>query len=121
MKYFLLLSLLISGSSMFGQDTSKVEQYCEMVAAGRLLSTKINIDVNYGEARKFFKSYGVKDDNGKLQKFNSVVDALNYLGSQGWRLVNAYPITESSSSGTVLHFYLKKEFLKSDVENAEKD
>src|SRR6476659_3467755 len=109
---FFLLPLLSNAQIT---DTSKVEQYCELVAQAKLLSSKINIDVNYGEERKFFKSYGVKDANGKLKVFNSVVDALNYLGQQGWKLVNAFPVSESNGP-KVYHYVFKKEFLKSEVD-----
>jgi hypothetical protein len=103
-----------------GQDSTRVEQYCELVAQGRLFSAKVNIDVNYGEERKFFKSYALKDENGKLVKFNSVVDALNYLGFTGWKLVNAYPIS-TPNGPQVYHFYFKREFLKADVAKAENE
>jgi hypothetical protein len=98
-------------------DTTHIEQYCELVAGAKAFSTKVNIDINFGEARKFFKSYVLKDSTGKVESFNSVVDALNYLGLKGWILVNAYPITTGSQN--VYHFYFKKSFLKSEVEKAE--
>jgi hypothetical protein len=122
MKKFIFLALLSSPFLAFSQesDSSKVEQYCELVATGRLLSTKVNIDVNYGEERKFFKTYMLKNADGKMIKFNSVVDGINYLGSQGWKLVNAFPISDGSGNGKIYHFYFKKEFLKADVINGEK-
>jgi hypothetical protein len=117
---FLMLFPLVSFCQYATIDTTTVEQYCEMVAQGRLLSSKVDIDVNYGEERKFFKSYAVKDENGKLKKFNSVTDALNYLGQQGWTLLNAFPIS-TASGPMVYHFYFKKRFLKSEVDKAEKE
>jgi purine-cytosine permease-like protein len=41
-----------------------------------------------------------------VEKFNSVVDALNYMSAQGWELVNTI------SSGTVLelHHIMKKRY-----------
>ena len=97
-------------------DTTKVEQYCELVAQGKLFSNKVTIDVNFGEARKFFGGdTRLKDDiTGKVKKFNSVTDALNYLGLQGWTLVNAFPISESSGP-KVYHFYFKKLFDKKEI------
>jgi hypothetical protein len=97
-------------------DTTKVEQYCELVAQGKLFSTKVTIDVNFGEQRKFFGGdTRLKDDmTGKIKKFNSVTDAVNYLGLQGWTLVNAFPISESSGP-KVYHFYFKKLFDKNEI------
>jgi hypothetical protein len=120
MKKIICLLVFIAPLIVVAQssDTTKVEQYCEMVATGRMLSTKVNIDVTYGEERKFFKIYGVRDENGKLKKFNSVVDALNYLGQQGWKMVNAFPVSEANGP-KVFHYIFKKEFLKSEVDKAE--
>jgi hypothetical protein len=110
-KLFLAMLLFISITSA-AQDTTKVEQYCKLLATGRLLSNKVTIDIDFGEERKLFGGdTRLKDEEtGKLKKFNSVTDALNYLGSQGWMLVNAFPITEGSSN--VYHFYFKKLFRK---------
>ena len=36
------------------QDTTLVEQYCKMVVSGRVLSTKVNIDLDFGDERKLF-------------------------------------------------------------------
>lgn len=106
------LSLALTG---YSQDTSKVEQYCEVIATGRLLSNKVTIDIDYGEERSFWKDHRLKDDDGKLKKFNSVIDALNYLGKLGWKLVNAFPISEGSGP-KVYHYVFKKEFSKSEAE-----
>lgn len=114
--FILLTTLLISNFGMAQTDTTKVEQYCELVAQGKLFSTKVTIDVNFGEQRKFFGGdTRLKDDmTGKIKKFNSVTDALNYLGLQGWTLVNAFPISESSGP-KVYHFYFKKLFDKNEI------
>ena len=98
------------------QDTSKVEQYCEVIATGRMLSNRVTVDIDYGEARSIWKDNRLKDENGRLVKFNTLVDALNYLGRNGWKLVNAFPITSSNNSVPVYHYVFKKEFLKKDTE-----
>jgi hypothetical protein len=112
-KIFIAAFILISFTG-FAQDTTMVEQYCRLVAQNRLLSNKVNIDVDFGQERKFFSDNRLRDEEtGKIKKFNTVTDALNYLGSQGWILVNAYPVLEGSSS--FLHFYFKKLFRKDEV------
>lgn len=113
-KSILFFCLLISLGS-FAQDTSKVEQYCEVVATPRLLSTKVTIDIDYGEVRSIWKDNRLKDEGGKLVKFNTVIDAINYLGKNGWKLVNAFPVSTGSSS-MVYHYVFKKEFAKSEAE-----
>jgi hypothetical protein len=95
-------------------DTTKVEQYCEVVATSRMMSNKVTIDINYCEQRSIWRDHRVKDDEGKLVKFNSVVDALNYLGKEGWKMVNAFPI-QVGSGPAVYHYVFKKVFPKSDT------
>ena len=112
MKYLLLIVFSGCFLTCFGQ---KVEQYCEMTAIQKLLSRKVNIDIDNGEERKLFsfKDTRVKDDLGKVKSFNSVVDALNYLGRLGWKLVNAFPISDGSQN--VYHYVFKREFDKSEL------
>lgn len=109
MKKFLTLFFLVCSLNSFSQDTTKVEQYCEVVATGRLFSSKVTIDIDYGEERNFWKDHRLKDEEGKLKKFNSVIDAINYLGKIGWKLVNAFPVS-SGNGPMVYHYVFKKEF-----------
>lgn len=108
----LFTSIALTASA---QDTTMVEQYCKMIVTGRVLSTKVNIDLDFGEERKLFGGdTRLKDDlTGKLKKFNSTVDALNYMGAQGWTLINAFPIKDVDSF--VYHYYFKKLFRKSEI------
>ena len=121
MKTLILFLLLFGSVNAFSQDSTRVEQYCELVAQGRLLSSKVTIDVNFGEERKFFSGdTRVKDEvTGRVKKFNSLVDALNYMGSQGWSMVNAFPISVGSGP-QVYHFYFKKSFSREEVLKGEK-
>jgi hypothetical protein len=106
---------ILSVFAFTGKSEESVEQYCQLVATGKLFSNKVSIDVDQGEGRKFisFKNTSVKDEEGKIKNFTGVVDAINYMGQNGWTLVNAYPITTGSSN--VYHFYFKRSVLKSDL------
>lgn len=115
MKKIVTVFALALSMSCYSQDSTKVEQYCEVVATGRLFSNKVTIDIDYGEERSIWKDNRVREENGKLKKFNSVVDAINYLGKNGWRLVNAFPIS-SGNGPMVYHYVFKKEFPKSETE-----
>ncbi len=112
-KFFLATCLFFSISCYSQEDSSKVDQYCEIMAIGKLFSRKVSITVDYGQFQRVFSDMRLKDEEGKVENFNSVVDALNYMGKQGWKLVNAFPLTEGS--GNVLHFYFKKTIAKSDL------
>lgn len=120
MKKTIFLLMLLVTASAYAQDSTLVEQYCELVSQPRALSNKVTIDVNFGEERKFFSGdKRLRDEvTGKVKKFNSLVDALNYMGAQGWKLVNAFPITVGTTA-QVYHFYFRKLFSKEEVDRAE--
>ena len=112
MKKLILLVLVLASLTVSAQDTTTVEQYCRMIVTNRALSTKVNIDLDFGEERRLFTDNRLRDEiSGKLKKFNSVVDALNYMGSQGWSLVNAF----STNEQYIYHYYFRKRFKISDI------
>ncbi len=106
-----LISTLISNAQ---SDTSKVEQYCQVIATPRLLSNKVTIDIDYGEEKSFWHDTRLKTDAGKLKKFNTVIDAINYMGREGWIFMNAYPVRMGETE--IYHFAFKRQFLKSDLQ-----
>lgn len=113
-KIFIIIIILFTSLVSFSQnDTTKIEQYCEVVATPRLLSNKVTIDVNYGEEKSIWKDTRLKNDEGKLKKFNTVIDALNYMGKEGWIFVNAFPVINGTTQ--IYHYAFKKLFLKSEV------
>ena len=113
-KIFIISIILFTSHVSFSQnDTTKIEQYCEVVATPRLLSNKVTIDVNYGEEKSVWKDTRLKNDEGKLKKFNTVIDALNYMGKEGWIFVNAFPVINGTTQ--IYHYAFKKLFLKSEV------
>lgn len=115
MKRILLLVLVTGSLQAMSQDSTRVEQYCRLIAQNRLLSNRVNIDVDYGDERKLFSDNRMRDEEtGRVKKFNTVVDALNYMGSQGWVLVNAFPVLDGNNV-TTLQYYFKKSFRKEDI------
>jgi hypothetical protein len=81
--------------------------YCEMIGTQKLLSTKVTIFIDFGEEMKTWKDNRVMDEvTGKAQSFNSMVDALNYMGEQGWEFAQAYSVTVGQQN--VYHWLLKK-------------
>lgn len=58
---------------------------------------------------------GYKNEKGKYVKY-SIIDALNYMGKQGWKLVNTITIPLPSLSPNELHeyhYFFKKDMLRS--------
>ena len=106
-----LISTMITNAQT---DTTKVEQYCQIIATPRLLSNKVTIDIDFGEEKTFWRDTRLKTDAGKLKKFNTVIDALNYMGNEGWIFINAYPVKMGGTE--IYHFAFKKQFRKSELQ-----
>jgi hypothetical protein len=86
-----ILFLFLLPAIAFAQDTTTVEQYCEItIGTGGLFSNKVTLAIDHGNAvRRALTDYRLRDNNDELITFNTRVDALNYMGRQGWILVNA--------------------------------
>ena len=108
------LLLLVSYSSFARTDTSKIEQYCQLIATPRLFSNKVTIDIDFGEEKSFWRDTRLKTYDGKFKKFNTIIDALNFLGKEGWVFINAYPVRNNGSE--IYHYGFKKVFTKSEIE-----
>ena len=88
-------------------------KYCEIVGTGKFMSFKVNIQIDYGQVfnMKETKSRILVDENGKQLVFNSMVDAMNVMGSYGWEFVQAYAVGDAKD-GYVYHWLLKKDLSK---------
>lgn len=116
MKKALLFAFLpFSTHSLFAQnDTSKIEQYCQVIATPRLFSNKVTVDIDDGEEKSFWVDSRLRTYDGKLKKFNTVIDALNFMGKEGWVFINAYPVR--SGNGDVYHYGFRKLFAKPGIQ-----
>jgi hypothetical protein len=86
--------------------TESRDVYCELVGTQKMLSTKVTIDIDFGENRKFAEDKRLRDESGNLIVFNSMIDALNFMGGLGWKLHSTMLI--SGQYGSVYHFILVK-------------
>ena len=102
----IVASLLLSALSASAQG----KVYCEILGTQKFLSTKVTITVDFGQERKFFGDNRLVDADGKVQEFNSMVDAMNYMGTLGWEFEQAYVVTMGSGAGAsnVYHWLLSK-------------
>jgi hypothetical protein len=113
-KHIILAIVLFVSFNSFSQtDTTKIEQYCEVIATPRLLSSKVTLEVSYGEEKSCWRDTRLTNDDGKLKKFNTIIDALNYMGKEGWVFVNAYPV--KTGDVEIYHYGFKKLFSRSEV------
>jgi hypothetical protein len=105
--FILLIALFCSFSALAQTSPKQAEQYCQVLASAKPFSTKVSITVDYGQETKLFGDRGVvRSEDGKIQNFNSVIDALNYMSSQGWQFVNAYAITVGGQN--VYHYVMRR-------------
>jgi len=79
-----------------------------VIATPRLFSNKVTIDIDFGEEKSYWRDTRLKNNDGKLKKFNTIIDALNYMGREGWVFINAYPVTMGTN--TIYHFAFRKFF-----------
>ena len=107
---FVFLSSIVSNAQT---DTPTIEQYCQVIATPRLLSNKVTIDIDFGEEKSIWRDTRLKTDAGNLKKFNTIIDAMNYMGMAGWTFINAFPVRMGETE--IYHFAFKKQFSRNSV------
>jgi hypothetical protein len=110
--YFLVLFFLWTGKTSMAQsaeDSTKTPHfvYCELIGTNKIMSTKMNVSLDKGEERRFFQDTRMRDDQtGKVQSFNSIIDAMNYMAGFGWEFVQAYTLVFNQQN--IYHWVLRK-------------
>ena len=92
-------------------EDKNIEVFCDLISTKKFLSTEENIIINYGKRDSLWideKIYTLMSKD--IKKYNSIIDALNYMGNEGWKIVNTY--SSSQNSYTIDHYILKKEIKK---------
>jgi len=113
----IVIILIFTFSALFSfaqKDSTKVI-YCEIVGTSGLLSSKVTVEIDMGESKGFLginNSYITDEKTGKLKKFNSMVDAMNFMGENGWDFAQAYVVSITGGS-SVYHWLLKQTVVKS--------
>lgn len=91
--------------------------YALLMGYGSMLSFKVKIEVDFGQEVDYWSWNNQKilrDETGKAIRFNSMVDAMNYMGSLGWEFVQAYAYSTQGMFGQqMVYHYLFKQLVKS--------
>lgn len=90
-------------------------EYVQIVGTSKLLSTKLTIQIDFGQRTKLLSSGKetiVKDADGKALDFNSMIDALNFMSKNGYEFVTAYAIAIGNQN--VYHYLLRSKKQKAD-------
>jgi hypothetical protein len=112
-KLIFITAFFALSFSLFSQITidsiSSKATYCEIVGTQGFLSSKLTIMIDYDQKSSVWKPQNnlLKSEDGKPIKFNSMIDVLNLMHSEGWDFVNAYTIGDAQK-GYVYHWILKR-------------
>lgn len=112
MKKFLFFTALLFAVVVSAQEAPKYI-YAEIVGTGKFLSKKVSIEIDYGQATTIWQSNRIKNEDGSNKEFNSMVDAMNYMGALGWEFQQAYVVTIGQQN--VYHWLMRKEFTDFDT------
>ena len=113
-KIILLLSVILTHAALKAQTVNDVPikdidvDYMQIIGTAKLFSTKLTIKIDFGQRTTLFasgKETIVKDENGKVMDFNSMIDALNFMSKNGFEFVNAYVFTVNNEN--VYHYLLR--------------
>ena len=114
-KLFLILTLTILGFNYsHSQSVNNIPlkdidvDYVQIVGTSKVMSNKVTIEIDFGQHDKLFKSKDTQmlDENGKKIKFNSMIDALNFMSDNGYEFIDANAFVHGGQN--VYHFMLKK-------------
>lgn len=111
MKKLIVLALVVLFShNLFAQENTDSKNgdsyiYCEILGTQKFLSNKVTVNVDFGQNTRFGEDTRLRDETGKVIVFNSMVDAMNWMGGQGWEFVQAYVVTVQNQN--VYHWLLK--------------
>ena len=92
-------------------ENDKIEVFCDLISTKKFLGTTHTISVNYGNRDSLWLDQKIQTlTESQLKKYNSIIDALNYMGNEGWKTISSY--STSHNSYLVEHYILKKEIKK---------
>ncbi|OUL63377.1 hypothetical protein [Flavobacterium sp. AJR] len=116
MKKTLLSFALLFGFVSFGQTINGIPikdldvQYLQILGTSKMMSSKLTITIDIGQKTKYFASNTdatlLKDENGEGLVFNSMIDALNYMSSNGYEFVASNVVTVGGQN--VYHYLMRK-------------
>ena len=86
-------------SEIEGFNPAAKRVYAQLSCEEQLFSTKVKVSIDFGQSTSWLFSMSesrLMDKNGKEIKFNSMIDALNYLTQFGWRFAQAYVVPKGT-------------------------
>lgn len=117
MKKLIIIALLAIANVAMAQDNNSLGAaettesatffYAEIIGTANFGGNKIaSVNIDFGQAKKYAEDTRLRNEDGSVKKFNSMVDAMNWMGSMGWEFVQAYVVTIGNQN--VYHWLMKK-------------
>lgn len=88
MKKFLMTAAVILAACSAVDAQNKI--YCEVTGSENLFNKKVQVSIDFGQNSSYYKDDRLVDENGDVIKFTTMIDALNYMASLGWEVVDGY-------------------------------
>lgn len=82
--------------------------YCQLIAVDPGLMGNAIVRIDYGQPRPMVKRPDVAGPNRQPIRFNSVVDALNFMVRNGWELVSSQITANKEGSSEEFIYLLRK-------------
>lgn len=119
MKKVFFATFLGFASVLYSQTVNNIPikdidvEYIQIVGYERLFSTKMDVELDFGQNTKFFyfkDGLTILDEKERTVKFNSMTDALNFLSANGYSLQHVYTVINGrDNEATAVHYILKKD------------
>lgn len=116
MKKLLLTLTLLFSFAGFAQTINGIPiqnldvEYLQIIGSSVYMSSKVKISIDIGQRTKLMSSNNdtarLKDKNGEVLVFNSIIDALNFMAGYGYEFVQSNIVTEGSQN--VFYYLMKK-------------
>lgn len=116
MKKLLLTLTLLFSFAGFAQTINGIPiqnldvEYLQIIGSSVYMSSKVKISIDIGQRTKLMSSNNdtarLKDKNGEVLVFNSIIDALNFMAGYGYEFVQSNIITEGGQN--VFYYLMKK-------------
>ena len=94
-------------SEVEGFNPASKRVYALLSGSPQLFSSKVKVAIDFGQSTSWLGAMNesmIVDENGNEIKFNSMIDAMNYLGQFDWKFAQAYVLPygdKGDVSGTV--------------------
>ncbi len=107
-----LFTVSFYGQTINGKPLKDLDvEYLQIVGTSKMMSSKLTIAIDIGQKTKFFSNNKdetlLQDENGDGLIFNSMIDALNFLSSNGYAFVTANIVTIGGQN--VYHYLMRKQ------------